>query len=134
MANVELVFHHTGLGGAGAHCFDLLVRVPLVADDSYDAIPARDGLSGLSPIPSNHPGNPADPNISRQAQIEVAAHLCVGRHHAIDVALFLLKEIGRLAQEGEDLVQIVDVSRETVNSALAGKARTTSFWMNSHAV
>ena len=35
---------------------------------------------------------------------------------------FPLKEIGRMAQQGEDIVQIVDISRESVNSALAGKA------------
>ncbi|HEX5732543.1 MAG TPA: O-antigen polysaccharide polymerase Wzy [Blastocatellia bacterium] len=35
---------------------------------------------------------------------------------------FPLKEIGRLAQEGEDITQIVDVSRESVNTAIAGHA------------
>lgn len=35
---------------------------------------------------------------------------------------FPLKDIGRLAQQGEDVGEIVDITRESVNSALAGKA------------
>ncbi|HJQ69081.1 MAG TPA: O-antigen polysaccharide polymerase Wzy [Blastocatellia bacterium] len=35
---------------------------------------------------------------------------------------FPLKEIGRLAQEGEDIVQIADVSKESVHAAFVGQA------------
>ena len=40
---------------------------------------------------------------------------------------FPLKDIGRLTQEGEGLEQIVDVSRQSVNSALASKAPDQQF-------
>lgn len=40
---------------------------------------------------------------------------------------FPLKEIGKLAQQGEDIVQIVDSSKESINSALAGKAPDHQF-------
>ena len=40
---------------------------------------------------------------------------------------FPLKEIGRMAQQGEDIVQIFDSSKDTVNTALAGKAADHQF-------
>jgi hypothetical protein len=40
---------------------------------------------------------------------------------------FPLKDIGKLAQEGEGIEQIVDVSRQSVNSALAAKAPDQQF-------
>jgi hypothetical protein len=35
---------------------------------------------------------------------------------------FPLKDIGRMAQQGEDIIQIVDVSKESVNAAFVGQA------------
>jgi hypothetical protein len=40
---------------------------------------------------------------------------------------FPLKEIGRMAQQGEDIAQIVDISKQSVNSALAGQAPDHQF-------
>jgi hypothetical protein len=51
----------------------------------------------------------------------------VGMIMLLMLLFFPLKDIGRLAQEGEGIEQIVDVSRQSVNTALAAKAPDQQF-------